>query len=434
MACFGQLCQLRWSILCGEVAEVPSYRRALTVSLLTLLSVFSGRAANAQQPVATTVCAIMHNPAAFAGRIVKVRATVASGFESSTIVDVKDKSCRGPWFDDALKKGEQPRDGRDAELQRQHAVFLKEDDNMKRFDDALSAEVYPRDKRMILIGGGRYNVTATMTGRVDDAGANRLGFGHLNAYRVRFLLSSVQDISSEERDYNWVEFSREPVQFPHGTIRGKLLDALGKPIKSAWVGAIPAEGEIPISNPEVLTEEDGSYSLNVEPGRYFVVVNRTNPATEGVPVVTTYFPTTETEAEAKALDIADGAELTDIDLHIHRTLTPRYFEVQVLLSNGNVATGAHAYLTQMNQAPIAGRGITHTDPAGKARLMGFEGIDYLLWGELGSWPNERCAHAVHLAPDRPSESTIVMRIELTQSGCSKQADEARSAAYAAQKR
>ena len=84
------------------------YQLALTVSLLILLSVFSGRTGNTQEPVGTTVCAIMHNPTTFAGRIVKVRATVASGFESSTIVDVKDKSCRGPWFEDALKKGEQP--------------------------------------------------------------------------------------------------------------------------------------------------------------------------------------------------------------------------------------------------------------------------------------------------------------------------------------
>jgi hypothetical protein len=191
---------------------VSSYRLALIVSLLILLSVFSGRTANAQEPVATTVCAIMHNPAAFAGQIVKVRATVAYGLESSTIVDTNDKSCRGPWFEHALKKGEQPSDGRDADLQRRKPVLLAEDDNMERFNEALSAVVYPRQKKMILMGGNRYNVTATMIGRVDDSGANRPGFGHLNAYRVRFLLSSVEDISTEERDYNWAEFSREPVR------------------------------------------------------------------------------------------------------------------------------------------------------------------------------------------------------------------------------
>jgi hypothetical protein len=421
-------------MLSGEGAEMCSHRLALIVSLLIPLSVFSGHTANAQEPVGTTVCAIMRNPAAFAGRIVRVHATVSSGFESSTIVDADDKSCRGPWFEDALRKGEQARDGYDAELQRQHPVFLKEDDNMKRFNDALNAVVYPRERKVILIGGNRYNVTATMTGRLDDSGANRLGFGHMNAYRVRFLLSSVQQISIEERDYNWAEFSREPVQFPHGTIRGKLLDVLGRPIKSATVEAIPAAGEVPISNPEASTEEDGSYSLTVEPGKYFVVVNRTIPASEGVPVLTTYFPETESETGAKTLDIADGVELTDIDIHIRRTLTPRYFDVQVLLPSGNAASGSYTYLTQTNQAPIVGYSVTHTSAEGKARLTGFEGVDYLLWAELGSGPNERCAKALQLATVQSSESPVVMRVELAEPACSKQEDEARSFAYATQKR
>src|SRR5450631_2651457 len=77
------------------------------------VAVLSGQTATLQEPLATTVCDIIHNPAAFAGRIVKVRATVASGFESSTIVDANDKPCRGPWFEYALKEGEPPPDSRD---------------------------------------------------------------------------------------------------------------------------------------------------------------------------------------------------------------------------------------------------------------------------------------------------------------------------------
>ncbi len=408
------------------------------IAVIALLWIFpivlSGQTATFQKPPTATVCAVMHNPGAFAGRVIKLRATVASGFESSTIVDPNDKSCRGPWFEDALKKGEQPRDGYDADLQRRHPVFLKEDDNMRRFNDALNAVVYPREKNVTLMGANRYTVTATMTGRLDDSGANGRGFGHMNAYRARFLLSSVEDISIEERDYNWAEFSREPVQFPHGTIGGKVIDALGRPIKSATVEAIPAEGEVPISNPDASTEEDGTYSLSVEPGKYFVVVNREIPASEWVPVLTTYFPDTESETAAKTLEIADGTELTDIDIHVRRTLIRRYFEVQVLLPSGKVAPDSYTYLTQTNQAPIVGYSITHTGVEGKARLTGFEGVDYLLWAELGSGPTERCAKAVHLNPAQPSESPIVMKIELAQPACSKQAEDARSVAYATQRR
>lgn len=414
------------------------YRVAVFACRLSLLVFFSIDFVHAQVLVSATVCAVMHNPAPFAGHIVKLRATVASGFESSTIVDPNESSCRGPWFDDAPKKSEQrPRgDGYDAELQRLHPVFLVEDENMKRFNDALRAVVYPRENKVVFLGGNprRYKVTATMTGRVDDAGTDRLGFGHMNAYRVRFMLSSVQDVTTEELPYNWAEFSRNPVRFPHGTIRGKVTDALGRPIKSAWVEAIPAEGEVPISGPEVLTEKDGSYSLDVEPRKYFVVVSRTEPASESVPLLTTYFPAAETEAGATTLDISDDSDLTDIDIHVRRTLTPRSFEVQVLGPNDEPAIGAYAFLTQTNQAPIVGGGVTHANADGKVRLMGFEGLDYLLWADLGSGPSERCAQVVHLDPNQAAAVPIVIKIMLTHAACSKQADEARSAAYASQKR
>jgi hypothetical protein len=189
----------------------------------------------AQQPIFTTVCAVMRTPDAFAGRMVKVRAAVQSGFESSTIVDANEPSCDSPWFDYAPKKEStvQPR-SYDAEQLGLHPVFLLEDENMKRFDDALSAVVYPRSNGTLFIGGNpkRFNVTATMTGRVDDAWEGGSGFGHLNGWRVRFVLISVEDVTTEERSYNWTEFSPDPVRFPHGTIRGKLTDAEGKPIKS----------------------------------------------------------------------------------------------------------------------------------------------------------------------------------------------------------
>jgi len=415
---------------------VKTYRieRAVFACLLILPPVFSSQLVRAQEPVFTTVCAVMQDPAAFAGQMVKLRATVRSHFEVSTIVDANGPSCDGPWLQYAPKPG--PRSNSyDAEQQQLHPVFLVEDENMRRFNDAREAVVYPRDNKEIFFNSdpNRYKVTATMTGRVDNVGRDGRGFGHLNAYRVRFVLSSVQDVATEEISYDWAEFSREPVRFPHGTIRGRLTDALGKPVKSAWVEAIPAKDEIPISNPGMLTNEDGSYSLNVEPGKYFVVINRTNPASDKLPVLTTYFPSAETEGDATTLIVTDYAELTAVNIHIRRSLTPRFFEVQVLEPNGKPASSAYAYLTQTNQAPIVGSGATDANAEGRVRLMGFEGLDYLLWAHLGSWPSDRCAQVLHLDPNQTATAPIVMKITLTQAGCSKQAQEARSAAYATQK-
>lgn len=409
-----------------------------TVLICVLLGVgFSGPSSvAAQQPLSTSVCAVMNEPPAFAGRIVKLRATAKTGFEYSIIVDANQSSCKSPSFEIAPKK-ELPShlDGYDAELQRLQPVFLVEDENMKRFDDALDAVVYPRDKKVLFVNGNppRYAVTATMTGRVDYAGERGLGFGHMNSWRVRFVLSSVEDVTTEVISYDWKKFSTVPVHSPHGTIRGRVTDANGKPIKSAWVGAIPSRGTVPIVFADALTEEDGSYSLDVEPGKYFVVVNRYYPATEDVPILTTYFPSAETESGARSLRIVDHTLLTGIDIRIHRVLTPRLFDVQVLSEDGKPASEAYAYLTQTDRVPIAGSDggvITHADSGGRARLLGFEGIDYLLWAHIGSFPSERCALVIRLDRNQVYAEPIVIRISLAEEACTTQEDEALSAAYA----
>jgi hypothetical protein len=414
-----------------RTADCDQSNRTLFACLFLAFVLLEPFATVAQEPVSATICALMNAPSRFAGRVVKLRATVSGGFEVSTIVDGSQPSCEGPWFEFAPKKGSSSDpDGSDAESHRQ--VFLVEDKNMKLFDEALDAVVYPRDNKTVFIGGNprRYVVTATMTGRVDDAGEEGSGYGHLNGWRVRFVLISVEHVSTEEISYDWTEFSRDPVRFAQGTIRGRLIDAEGKPIKSAWVGAIPAEGPVPISFPEMRTKEDGSYSLDVEPGKYLVVINRDNPANAEVPVLTTYFPSAEAEAEATPLNVADSALLGGIDIQVHRVLVPHFFDVHVLLGD-KPAGGAYVYLTQTDRAPIVGpHGVTHTDSEGQARLQGFDGVDYLLWADMGSWPSKQCAPVVSLDHNHMYTDPIVVKISLTQDTCSKQEREARSAAYA----
>jgi hypothetical protein len=180
----------------------------------------------------------------------------------------------------------------------------------------------------------------------------------------------------------------------------------------------------------VLTEKDGRYSLDVEPRKYLLVVNRTQPAREDFPVLTTYFPSTENAADATILNVADYAELADINIQIHRTLRPRFFEVQVLEPDGRPASGACAYLTQVNKEGIAGRhGVSHVDAEGSVRLLGFEGLDYLLLADSGSGPSEQCAPVFRLSSDGLDDKPIVVTLILAQPACSEQDDEAQSAVY-----
>jgi hypothetical protein len=187
--------------------------RAVLIVLSMLLEFADAHAPQPKQPVVTSVCALMRDPATFAGRIVKLRATVQSTMETITIVDPNDPACGNPWLDSAKERGQSDfgPDSYDKELQRRHPVFLINDQYMKQFDGALSAILYPRDNKVMhMVSMKRYTVTATMTGRVDFSGKKGLGFGHLNGWHVRFVLSSVDDVDAKELPYDPAMFSREP--------------------------------------------------------------------------------------------------------------------------------------------------------------------------------------------------------------------------------
>jgi hypothetical protein len=175
--------------------------------------------ASAQRPIHATVCAITRHPKAYAGKIVTLRATYLSGMEASIILD-QGESCRGLWFEFA-RKPDVPIQLSDAALQRRHPVFPVDNADMKKFDDAIRARFYPLDESTFYVGGThRYTVTATMTGRIDFS---KFGFG-MGGWPIRFVLRSVKDISTQERDFSPYEFSREPVQhheavpLPHPTL------------------------------------------------------------------------------------------------------------------------------------------------------------------------------------------------------------------------
>jgi hypothetical protein len=373
----------------------------------------------------------MHNPAQFAGRLVKLRATVEAGFEYSVIVDRKDPSCNGPWFEYALAKDETrpfviPED---LELQQAHPVFRVEDGNFKQFQEAQSARVYSRTKERMTLGnmGGhrRYDVTATMTGRVDFAGNSRNGFGQMGGWRVRFLLASVEDVTAQELPYDWSKFSREPVRFPQGEIHGKLTDAQGQPMKFAKVEAITPEGKVSENEPWALTNTEGSYSLHVEPGQYFVVVDRTEAATEEHPFMATYYPSAEDKSSAALLNIADGAKLVDINIQMSRVLTPRFIDILVVGPDDKPVGNALVRLTETGRDGIAGlKGLPRSDAGGQVRLLKFEGLDYLLWAESYDLPGAQCAPVVRLERNREITGPIHEKITLDSQTCSNQWEDA----------
>jgi hypothetical protein len=227
---------------------------------------------------------------------------------------------------------------------------------------------------------------------------------------------------------------------PHGTVTGKLTGADGKPIASAWVTAIASEGEIDATNPEQLTNDDGDFSLDVPPGKYFIVANYDWPATESAPVLSTYFagnaPGSETETGAKAVEVKNNAKVKNVDIKVSRVLTPKYIDVLITGPDGKPLPTGDAYITQVNQPGIAGSdsGATYADKTGHAKLLAFEGIDYQLWAENGVGKAKTCAVMMKLDKTHMPTGAVTMQVDQQQPTCSKQEDAARNAAYAMQPR
>ncbi|MGA2674427.1 MAG: hypothetical protein ABSE99_14505 [Terracidiphilus sp.] len=175
------------------------------------------------QVVDTTVCEILKNPQSFNGKIVRVKGTVAAGFDQFVVKGAGcGQSVNGIWL--SYPEGTKGKAGPAAILQLQPArnfagtaapvertpVSLDKNKDFKQFDSLLST---PYKSGGLCLGCTRYEVSATLVGRLDgaEAGVQRGsagkivaigGFGNLNAYSARLVLQSVSDLSPQEIDYS----------------------------------------------------------------------------------------------------------------------------------------------------------------------------------------------------------------------------------------
>jgi hypothetical protein len=185
-------------------------------------------AAQAGAPVDTTVCDVVKKPEAFNGQIVRIKGTVVAGFDEFVIKDAADPNCGFPvnaiWL--AYPPGTKGKAGPAAMLEIQPArnftgkvtpparapVTLDKSKDFKQFDSLL-AQKHEKGAD-ICLGCTRYEVTATLVGRLDGVADATLGrdasgkitgfggFGNMNAYPSRLVLESVSDVTPKEVDYS----------------------------------------------------------------------------------------------------------------------------------------------------------------------------------------------------------------------------------------
>jgi len=185
-------------------------------------------AAPAAGPVDVSVCDVVKKPASFDGKMVRIKGTVVAGFDEFVIKDATDANCGfqvdGIWL--SYPQGSKAKSGPVAMVTVQPAhnfggsykapsrtpVTLDKSKEFKQFDSLL---VQPHQKGAdMCLGCARYEVTATLVGRLDavadatlkrDASGKIVGFGgfgNMNAYPARLVLQSVSDVTPKEVDYS----------------------------------------------------------------------------------------------------------------------------------------------------------------------------------------------------------------------------------------
>jgi hypothetical protein len=178
------------------------------------------------QTVDTTVCNILDNPQSFNGKMVRIKGTVYAGFDQFV---VKGADCginvnKNIWlsYPEGTKAKAGPAvmvhlqparnfAGDVPEVQRTPVTLDTKNKDFKQFDSLLAT---PYKKGGMCLGCNRFEVTATLVGRLDTVAnaairydkAGKIvgfgGFGHMNAYTARLVLESVSDVTSTEVDYS----------------------------------------------------------------------------------------------------------------------------------------------------------------------------------------------------------------------------------------
>lgn len=310
----------------------------------------------------------------------------------------------GPTASTSLAVSRQPR----------APVTVLKDRNFERFQSLLNAEMHPRTRGIMCMDCHRYEVSATMVGRVDYAG-EQMGFGHMNGYKLQFELMSVSELGAKDlsSQYDAEEFSAEPVRLPTGYIEGRLIAPDGKKYIDIWVTATrtDAENEF-IGTGDANTDKDGRFKISVPPGEYVVGVNVIRPASEPFPFRTTYAPSAQSFKTAQVYRVADG-EHAKADIFLNAPLPPRSIPVVVRWPDGRPVEDANVWLTEAEGDAniVVDTAVSHTNADGAFSLKGVAQTDYVVHADIYVKPGYRkhCAQDVVVrSADEPGAVMFVL--------------------------
>ena len=341
---------------------------------------------------------------------------MVSGFEVFAIRST-DEDCDGMWLE-YREGGATASTSVEVRREPRAPVTVLNDRNFKRFQSLLNAEMHPRTNFVVCVECHRYEVSAIMVGRVDYAG-QQMGYGHMNAYKLKFELMSVSDVAAKDLSsrYNSAQFSADPVRLPTGYIEGKLIAPDGKKHEDIWVTASRADAENEfLSTGDAYTDKNGRFKIRVPPGEYVVGVNVIDPASEGFPFRTTYAPTARSFKSAQVYKVGDGQHVR-ADIFLNTPLAARSIPVAVQWPDGSPVEDANVWLTEAagDANIVVDTAVSHTKADGTFTLKGVVETDYLVHANVYLKPGYKkfCAQNVIV---RSTEQSRTVRLMLDRQG------------------
>jgi len=128
--------------------------------------------------------------------------------------------------------------------------------------------------------------------------------------------------------------------FASGSIQGRILDASGKPLGSAFAYIVPASESVLPKKSGLYWEYQGRVDffkfVHIPPGEYLIVVNPDDSLDPEFPYQRTFYPGVHDRASASIITIRGGEQIKDADIRIKQQFTPRHLAARVTWADGRL--------------------------------------------------------------------------------------------------
>ncbi|HEY9402876.1 MAG TPA: carboxypeptidase-like regulatory domain-containing protein [Pyrinomonadaceae bacterium] len=163
-------------------------------------------------------------------------------------------------------------------------------------------------------------------------------------------------------------------------LKGRVLDAQGRPLPSLEVNLIAADGaETTSKGNYTFTNQEGDYVLTGIPtGRYLLFFSLSRNLGEHTSRPRTYYPGVWSEAQATVITVVEGENLPAYDLQLLPTPADRAVEIVVTWPDGRPVGDAFLYLEdfdyEWDASPPRVKKVDGQE--GHYQVTGFDGLTY----------------------------------------------------------